>query len=80
MIDLGVILSVVRSREHIFPFSDMFVSFVQYTSFSAFANYTSGEGANEQWDLGYTGARSGSYLLHPSDDTPLPVVDLIGCC
>eukprot|EP00750_Incisomonas_marina_P028645 INCI6800.1.p1 GENE.INCI6800.1~~INCI6800.1.p1 ORF type:complete len:1386 (+),score=235.40 INCI6800.1:180-4337(+) len=43
----------------------------EYESFSAWDNYTSSDG----WSLGYTGARSGSYLLHTSSATPGAITD-----
>lgn len=46
-----------------------------YTSFSAQVNQTSGSGKSASWSLTYTGARSGSYLLHPSKGAPARVSD-----
>lgn len=45
-----------------------------YSSYSAYKNYSStsssGNTTTTSWSLGYTGARSGSYLLHPGQPEP----------
>ena len=46
-------------------------SLYEYDSFSAFDNYSSPDG----WNLGYTGARSGSYLLHSNSASPGSITD-----
>ena len=45
---------------------------LEYNSFDTVVNSSSDDGGGG-WSLSFTGARSGSYLLHPSEAAPGPI-------
>lgn len=63
----GLLHGILDNRER--SFMSVSQNLREYESYSAFENYTSANG----WSLGYTGARSGSYLMHPSTARPTTI-------